>query len=103
MENGILALVHEAHTLNPKLISVPRLLILESLENLGLDGAAYRELKAGLEMEDGVLYSNLKALEEMGYLQEKPVKLGNKDMASYHITSDGKEALNTARVWLKKI
>ena len=103
MEDGILALVRDAHAINSKLISVPRLLILYSLENLGLDGAAYRELKAGLEMEDGLLYSNLKALEEMGYLKEKEVKLGNKEMASYHITSEGKEALNAARAWLKRV
>jgi DNA-binding PadR family transcriptional regulator len=103
MTDGILALVREAQAINSKLVSVPRLLILSSLENLGLDGAAYRELKAGLEMEDGLLYSNLKALEEMGYLKEKDVKLGNKEMASYYITDDGKEALNAARAWLKKV
>jgi DNA-binding MarR family transcriptional regulator len=96
-------LVREAHTRNSKLISVPRLLILASLEGLGLDGAAYRELKAGLEMDDGLLYSNIKALEEMGYVKEKPVRLENKDMASYHITDEGREALNSARVWLRKI
>jgi DNA-binding PadR family transcriptional regulator len=96
-------LVREAHAFNSKLISVPRLLILASLEDLGLDGAAYRELKAGLEMEDGLLYSNLKALEETGYLEEKDVKLGNKEMASYHITDEGKEALNSARAWFEKI
>ena len=93
MANGILELVDEVHTLNSKIISVPRLLILVSLEKLGLDGAVYRELKAGLEMDDGILYSNLKALEEMRYIKEKDVKLENKELASYHITDEGKEAL----------
>jgi len=96
-------LVRDAHALNSKLISVPRLLILASLEDLGLDGAAYRELKAGLEMDDGLLYSNLDALKEMGYVKEKEIRLENKEMTSYHITEDGKEALNSARAWLKKI
>lgn len=100
---GILDLVQETKSINQKIISVPRLLILVSLEKLGLDGATYRELKAGLEMDDGILYSNLKALEEMGYLEEKDVKLGNKKLSSYHITSEGKEALETARAWLKKL
>ena len=103
MSVGILELVKEAHSFNAKIISVPRLLILASLENLGLDGAVYRELKAGLEMDDGLLYSNLKALEEMGYIEEKDVKLMNKDMTSYRITNEGKEALNDSRRWLRKI
>lgn len=103
MVQGIVDLVLEARALNSKVVSVPRLLILHSLEGLGEDGAAYRELKAGLEMEDGRLYSNLKALQEMGYLREKDVKLGNKEMASYHITEEGREALNLARFWLRKI
>ncbi len=103
MEENTITLVREAQALNSKLISVPRLLILRSLEKLGPDGAAYRELKAGLEMEDGLLYSNLKALEEMGYLKEKEIRMGKKEMASYNITEDGKDALNAERVWLKKI
>ena len=103
MEDGILGLVRESHSLNSKLISVPRLLLLTSLENLGLDGAAYRELKAALEMDDGLLYSNLAALEEMGYVKEQDVKIGNKELASYHICEEGREALIQARVWLRKI
>ena len=103
MEEGILDRVREIDLLNSKIISVPRLLILASLEQLGLDGATYRELKAGLEMDDGILYSNLKALEEMRYLKEKDVKLENKELASYHITEEGKNALRAARLWLRKI
>lgn len=100
---GILELVGEAKTINSKIITVPRILILVSLERLGLDGATYRELKAGLEMDDGILYSNLKSLVEMGYLGEKNVKLGNKKLSSYHITREGKEALGIARAWLEKL
>ncbi len=96
-------LVRDAQALNSKLISVPRLLILFSLEGLGRDGAAYRELKAGLEMDDGLLYSNVDALKEMGYVKEKDIRLENKEMTSYYITEEGKEALSSARAWLKKI
>lgn len=100
MKQGILTLVEDAKAINSKIISVPRLLILISLEHLGLDGAAYRELKAGLEMEDGILYSNLKALKDMEYIEEASIRLENKEMASYHITREGREALNAARIWL---
>ena len=103
MTGDIRELVRETHSLNSKLISAPRLLILASLESLGLDGAAYRELKAGLEMDDGLLYSNLDALKEMGYVKEKDVRLENKEMTSYHITEEGKEAFNSVRAWLEKI
>ena len=103
MEEGVLDRVREIDLLNSRIISVPRLLILASLEQLGLDGATYRELKAGLEMEDGILYSNLKALEEMGYLKEKDVRLEKKELASYHMTDEGKNALRAVRIWLRKI
>ena len=46
---------------------------------LGPDGATYRELKAALDINDGVLFANLNVLKEMGYLA--PVK----------ITSEGKK------------
>jgi len=96
-------LVSNARAFNSKIISVPRLLILASLEPTGQDGAAYRELKAVLEMDDGLLYSNLDALKEMGYVKEKDIKLENREMTSYHITKEGKDALNDARAWLRTI
>lgn len=98
-----MALVRDTRAINTKVVSVPRLLILNALEELGEDGALYRQLRAGLEMDDGLLYSNLKALQEMGYIQEKEVTLGNKEMASYHITEEGKEALSTVREWFKNV
>lgn len=103
MEDRVIDLVKEAKALNSKAISLHRLLILASLESLNQDGAAYRELKAGLEMKDGILYSNLKALCRMGYLEEKNVKVGNKELTSYNITQAGKEALTEARTWLKRL
>lgn len=103
MVKDILALVRDTRAINSKVISVPRLLILHALEQLGKDGALYRDLKAGLDMEDGLLYSNIMALREMGYVKEKDVTLGNKEMASYCITDEGKEALITVRDWFKKV
>jgi len=101
MNDQVIGLVGDSKALNSKIVSLPRLLILASLENLDEDGATYRELKAGLEMDDGILYSNLKALEAMGYLIEREIKLGKKKMASYCITDEGKQAFNAVKRWFK--
>jgi DNA-binding MarR family transcriptional regulator len=101
MKDHIIGLVAEAKVLNSKVFSLPRLLILTALEELGQDGPTYRELKAGLELEDGTLFSNLNALEEMGYVKKEKVELDNKEMHSYWITQDGKEALRALRLWFK--
>ena len=99
MDDRIIGLVNEAKALNSKAVTLPRLLILASLENLGEDGAAYRELGAGLSMKDGILYSNLKALESMGCINEKKIREGNRSMKHYSITSGGRETLDSTRKW----
>jgi len=102
MEDRILGLVSQAKLVNSKIFSLPRLLILLSLEDLGEDGATFTDLRAGLEMKDGILHSNLKILKKMGYIDEKEVELENKKLTSYHITAEGKEALSIARSWLTR-
>jgi DNA-binding transcriptional ArsR family regulator len=95
-----LKFVGEAKALNSKVFSLPRLLILLSLEELGhLDGALYRELKAGLELDDGVLYSNLNALKKMGYVTESVVVVGSKKMSCFAITCEGSNAVNAVKKW----
>ncbi|HIH22733.1 TPA: transcriptional regulator [Candidatus Micrarchaeota archaeon] len=103
MKNSIINLVAEAKALNSKIFSLPRILILVSLEDLNEDGSSYRELKAGLDLEDGILFSNLNALEEMGYIQSKDVTVEKKKMTSYAITKEGKETLQALRSWFRKI
>lgn len=100
--NTITELISEAKVLNSKAVSLPRILILLTLKDLQEDGATYRELKIGLEMADGILYSNLNALEEMGYLKSNDITLENKKMTSYSITQEGKEALNSLCSWFRK-
>jgi len=102
MDSNILELVAEAKVLNSKIVSLPRILILIALKDLGEDGSTYRELKAALDMEDGTLFSNLNSLEEMGYIKGKKVELGNKEMHSYSITGDGKHALDLLNSWFVK-
>ncbi len=103
MASNILALVSESQALNSKIFSLPRILILSSLETFDKDGATYRELKAGLGMEDGILFSNLTALENMGYLKKKKdVKVGNKKLDVFSITDEGRAAFSSMKIWMKK-
>lgn len=100
MDESILKIISEAKALNSKVFSLPRLQLLGSLAELGPDGAAFRELKAALEMNDGILYANLEALREMGYLKATTVKIENKGLESYAITPAGLEAWAQAKLWL---
>ncbi len=102
MDASKLPLIQDAKAINSKIMSLPRLLILVSLEKLGEDGAPFRELKAVLELPDGVLFSNLKVLTEMGYLVEREVKVEGKGMTAYSITSEGLHALSSVKHWLGK-
>lgn len=101
MKDGILKLVDDTRALNPKVFSLTRMLILSSLYDLDRDGASYREMKAVLGRSDGALYTNLKALEAMGYVESKAISVEGKALESFNITDEGKIAWNEARDWLK--
>ena len=98
----MLVLVEESSALNSDVFSLIRMQLLSSLMSLWPDGAAYRELKAALKLSDGALYSNLKALEAMGYVTSKEVKVEDKELTSYQITAEGKIAWERVRTWLLK-
>jgi DNA-binding MarR family transcriptional regulator len=100
MNDRIIGLVSEAKALNSKIFSLPKLLILLSIENLGSDGATYRELKAGLGLDDGILYSSLISMKKMGYISEQRIKVEKKEMSSYSITPEGKGAIKAVRAWI---
>jgi DNA-binding MarR family transcriptional regulator len=102
VKEDILALVEEARTLNAGVFSLTRLQLLSSLAALGRDGSTYRELKAALQLGDGALHSNLKALEGMGYVASGEVKIENKELTTYRITDEGKAAWMQVRTWLQK-
>lgn len=102
MDESIIEIISESKALNSKVFSLPRLQLLGSLAELGPDGATFRELKAALELNDGVLYANLEALKEMGYLKAATVKVENKELESYAITRTGLEAWTQAKAWLCK-
>ncbi|MDD4253265.1 MAG: transcriptional regulator, partial [Methanoculleus horonobensis] len=62
-----------------------------------------RQLKAGLNLSDGVLYANLKKLVEMGYLRSEKVTLEGKELELYAITPEGLAEWRRVRGWLCKL
>ena len=102
MQSDFLTLMAESQTLNSKVFSLVRLKLLGSLAVLGPDGATFRELKAGLEIADGVLFSNVKVLIGMGYLESEKVRFEGREMELYRITDEGLTAWQQTQQWLCK-
>ena len=88
--------------LNSKVFSLARLELLAALAPLSADGAAFRELKAGLQLSDGALHSNLKALKEMGYVKSKEFKVENKKLDVFWITPEGLQEFGQTKKWLEE-
>ncbi len=66
------------------------------------DGIQYREFKSFLEISDGKLYSNLKLLNEMGYIKQEDITLDQKSMHIYLITELGKKELEKIASWISQ-
>ena len=103
MSGDLVTIVEESESLNGTIISKVRLELLWSLSELGEDGATARQLRAALNLSDGVLYSNLKKLEDMGYLRSEKVSLEGKELELYAITSEGLNEWERVKNWLCKI
>ena len=103
MDGDFLELIEESKVLNTKVFSLIRLKILFGLSSLGQDGSTYRELKAALELGDGALYANLKALMAMGYIQSETVELEGKKLEHFRITKEGVAEWERAGSWLRKL
>ncbi|MFH1751846.1 MAG: transcriptional regulator [archaeon] len=102
MSDDFLSLVSEARALNSSVFSLIRLQLLANLNAVSPESVTFREFKAGLQVTDGALYANLKALIEMGYVKSKEVVLEGKKLESYWITSEGKNEWIKVKEWLKK-
>jgi DNA-binding PadR family transcriptional regulator len=102
MKQDFLSLLMESKALNSKVFSLTRIQLLASLAVLPYEGATFRELKASLEMDDGVLYANLNVLMEMRYLRSKKVRVEKKELESYIITPEGIEEWNRVKDWLRR-
>jgi Winged helix DNA-binding domain len=101
MENGA-NLYTEAKALNAGIISLPRLLILHELSNYYPDGALFRDLRP-LQLTDGNLLYNLRALEKIHYIRHQVAKVEHKKLDAYFITQEGLDAFSKVKEWLGKI
>ncbi|MFA5294978.1 MAG: transcriptional regulator [Methanoregulaceae archaeon] len=102
MHHDVLSIVNESQALNAKMFSLVRLKLIASLAALGPDGATYRELKAALEINDGVLYSNLNVLKDFGYLTSEKIIFEGKELELFAVTSQGLDEWARTREWLCK-
>lgn len=100
MQNDILSILNESEGLNAKVFSLVRLKLLASLATLGPDGATYRELRAALDINDGVLFANLNVLKDMGYLTSGKITSEGKELELYTITTEGQDEWKRTRTWL---
>ena len=103
LDSDFLSLIEESKALNSSVFSLIRLQLLSSIAGVGKDSVTYRELKAALQVTDGALYTNLKFLEETGYIASKRITLEGKELESYLITREGLLAWEQIRNWLKKL
>ncbi len=88
---------------NAKLISLPRLMLMQRLYPLGKDGACFRELKYDMALEEGVIFANLKALKKLGYIDDEEIEVNGRKMTLFYITDLGKENFEKSIIWLKEV
>lgn len=71
------------------------------------DWVDFRTLKDNLEITDGQLASNIKALRKMSYIKIRKQFIGNKPNTSYQATPSGRSAfneyLNALEMLIKKV
>jgi DNA-binding MarR family transcriptional regulator len=102
MHTDMLSVLNEAQALNAKIFSLVRFKLLASLASLGPDGATYRELRAALDINDGVLYANLNVLKEMGYLTSEKITFEGKELELFRMTDEGQDEWVRVRTWLRR-
>ena len=101
MVDSIVELAESSSRLESKIFSLPRLLLLKTLRDLDRDGASFRELVASLRLPEGIIFANLKILEQLEYIQSEPIEMDGRKMTSFHITERGEEEFDKAKEWLK--
>ncbi|HWQ67303.1 MAG TPA: transcriptional regulator [Methanospirillum sp.] len=102
-KDDFLEIIHAASDLNSQTVSLIRIMILWALNDVSPDGVTARQLKGALQAHEGSLYSNLDALEEMGYIQSQMTRFESKEIKMYTITPAGLEEWKKLSGWLQMI
>ncbi len=95
-------LIKGTERINSKACTLNRSLIL-GLCSYFIDGLQFRELKTGLNISDGKLNANLKALTKINYLQEAETIIDKKKVKYFSITNKGKNELGKIIDWIELI
>jgi DNA-binding MarR family transcriptional regulator len=95
-------MILKSREINSRVFKLIRIIIL-TLTYYVKDGVQYREFKSFLEISDGKLHSNLKILEQMGYIKKREVSLDQKSLHIYLITKLGKKELEKILSWNSNI
>ncbi|MHA2008698.1 MAG: transcriptional regulator [Promethearchaeota archaeon] len=88
--------------INSKACTLNRSLIL-ALCYYFIDGIQFRELKTALNISDGNLSSNLRALTKVDYLKENETVMDKKKIKYFSITKNGKKELEKIINWIELI
>ena len=102
MEKKLRELLDEYYTMNPKIFTPTRLLILNLLK-FHRDGLQFREMMESIQISDGNLYSNLEILKTLLLIISEKVEIDNKTIELYSISTEGLNELSHISEWLKKI
>ena len=102
MEEKLKTIIEEYNSINPKLVTPTRLLILTLLK-FHKDGLQFREFKESIHISDGNLYSNLEILKSISLISSEKVDIDNKTIELNSISLEGLSELDKTNEWMKKL
>jgi len=102
MNDDIRLLLEISEKLSDQTVSVTRCAIFALLAFF-VGGVQYRELKTSLGISDGKLFSNLKILKKLGYIEKAEVEIDNKKVDVYSLNAKGRKEVNKITQWMKII
>jgi DNA-binding MarR family transcriptional regulator len=102
MEKILQQILEEYDHINSKIFTPTRILILNLIQ-FHREGLQFRELKEGIKISDGNLYSNLELLKNLDLLESEKVQIDNKMLEIYTITEKGAQELAKIDSWLQKL
>ena len=102
MEEKLKTIIDGYYSINSKIVSPTRLLILNLLK-FHKDGLQFREFQESINISDGNLYSNLELLKEISLINSEKIDIDNKSIEIYILTSEGLNELNKTNKWMKNL